>query len=207
GDAPAADRAHLGRRPLEDVLAAQQDLALDGPGGALGQEPHHRERRQALAATRLAHQAQHLAALQGEAHAIDCLHHAAAQEEMSVQVADFENGFAHSWRSRGSRRSRSQSPNRLTDSTSKVMARPGISATHQASAMRPRPSEIIRPQVGVGGGMPAPRKESDASAMITTPMLSVTSTMKVLSTLRRMGVSMMRGAEQPRTLPTATTPR
>ena len=41
--------------------------------------------------------------------------------------------------------------------------------------------------------MPAPRKLSVASAMITTPMLSVTSTMKVLSTFGRMCVSMMRG--------------
>ena len=83
----------------------------------------------------------------------------------------------------------------------------GISATHQASVSRPRPSEIIRPQVGVGGGMPAPRKDSVASAMITTPMLSVTSTMKVLSTLGRMWVSMMRSGEQPRTSASATKSR
>ncbi len=117
---------------------------LDGAGAALGQQPHQRQRRQALAAARFAHQPQHLAALQREAHAVDRLHHAAAQEEMGVQVADFEDRIAgkgrHSWRSRGSRRSRSQSPNRLTDSTRSVMAMPGIRATHQASAMRPRPS-------------------------------------------------------------------
>ena len=38
-------------------------------------------------------------------------------------------------------------------------------------------------------------------------MLSVTRTMKVLSTLGRMCVSMMRGAEQPRTLARATKSR
>ena len=61
--------------------------------------------------------------------------------------------------------------------------------------------------MGVGGGMPAPRKLSAASAMITTPMLSVTRTMNVLSTFGRMWVSMMRGAEQPRTLASATKSR
>jgi len=84
---------------------------------------------------------------------------------------------------------------------------PGISATHHASAILPRPSEIIRPQVGVGGGMPAPRNDSEASAMITTPILSVTSTMKVLRTLGRMWVSMMRSVEQPRTFASATKSR
>ena len=43
--------------------------------------------------------------------------------------------------------------------------------------------------------------------MMTTPMLSVTSTMKVLSTLGRMCVSMMRSDEQPRTLASATKSR
>ena len=61
-DAPAADLAHLGRRALQDVLAAQQHLALDGARAALGQQAHQRQRRQALAAARFAHQAQHLAA-------------------------------------------------------------------------------------------------------------------------------------------------
>ncbi len=84
---------------------------------------------------------------------------------------------------------------------------PGISDTHHASAMRPRPSDTISPQVGVGGGMPAPRKLSDASAMITTPIFSVTSTMKVFSTFGRMCVSMMRAEEQPRTLASATKSR
>ena len=55
--------------------------------------------------------------------------------------------------------------------------------------------------------MPAPRKLNAASAMITTPMLSVVRTMKVLSTLGRMCVSMMRGSEQPRTLARATKSR
>ena len=41
--------------------------------------------------------------------------------------------LAHSWRSLGSSRSRSQSPNTLTDSTNSVIAMPGISDTHQAS--------------------------------------------------------------------------
>ena len=55
--------------------------------------------------------------------------------------------------------------------------------------------------------MPAPRKLSDASAMMTTPIFSVTSTMNVFSTFGRMWVSMMRSDEQPRTLASATKSR
>src|SRR5262249_37648989 len=152
-------------------------LTLDGPGAPLWQQAHHRQRRHALAAARFAYQAQDLATPKVKAHAVDRLHHTAAQEEIGMEVADFQDRRpAHSWRSLGSRRSRSQSPNRLTDSTRRVMAMPGIRATHQASASRPRPSGTIVPQVGVGGGMPAPRNDNDASAMMTTPMLSVTRT-------------------------------
>src|SRR5439155_9291986 len=163
-------------------------------------------RGQALAAARLADEAQHLAAPQRKADAIDRLDDAAPQEEMRLQLADIEGGIAarrssvplliflvtpakagvqgnrrsvwpldsrfrgndvirphggHSCRSLGSSRSRSQSPNTLTDRTRRVIAMPGISDTHHASAMRPRPSNTISPQVGVGGGMPAPRKLND----------------------------------------------
>ena len=39
---------------------------------------------------------------------------------------------------------------------------PGMSDSHQALVILPRPSATIRPQEGVGGGTPAPRKLSDA---------------------------------------------
>ncbi len=39
----------------------------------------------------------------------------------------------------------------------KAMARPGKALTHQAVAMKVRPSEIMAPQSGLGGRAPSPR--------------------------------------------------
>ena len=80
----------------QHVLAAEQHLAADGARRALGQQAHDRQRGQALAAARFADQAQHLATAQREADAVDRLHHAAAQEEMRVQVAHLEDGVCRS---------------------------------------------------------------------------------------------------------------
>src|SRR6185295_13670260 len=62
---------------------------------------------------------------------------------------------------RGSRASRSQSPHRLMASTSRRMASPGKSASHQPVVMYLRTSSSMAPQLGVGGGSPSPRKDSD----------------------------------------------
>ena len=62
------------------------------------------------------------------------------------------------------------------------MAIPGITETHQASRRYSRPSEIIEPQVGSGGGTPTPRKLKDASASISCPALSVAITRVVFIT-------------------------
>ena len=43
-----------------------------------------------------------------------------------------------------------------------MMAAPGTTESHQALAMWLRPSDTIWPHDGVGGGIPAPRKESEA---------------------------------------------
>ena len=48
-----------------------------------------------------------------------------------------------------------------------MMARPGKKDTHHALVTNSRPSAIIEPHAGVGGGMPAPRNDSEASTMIT----------------------------------------
>ena len=49
-----------------------------------------------------------------------------------------------------------------------------------------RPSASIEPQAGCGGGTPTPRKLSDASAMITTPMVRLASTIAEFITFGRM---------------------
>src|SRR5262245_56920361 len=80
-------------------------------------------------------------------------------------------------RSRGSNRSRTASPTRLTESTTSRIASPGSVDTHHADAISALPSATITPHDGFGGGMPAPRNESVASSTITKPTWSVDSTM------------------------------
>src|SRR6185295_8617086 len=134
---------------------------------------------------------------QGEADTVDGAHDAPARVDVGVQVADVEEHAAQSCRRRGSSQSRSQSPNRLNASTTSMIAAPGTTESHHALAMCPRPSETIWPHEGVGGAMPAPRNESDASTMITKPMWSVSSTMNVFSTLGTMWMPMIRRCEHP----------
>ena len=85
-------------------------------------------------------------------------------------------------------------------------AAPGITESHQALAMWLRPSATIWPHDGVGGGMPAPRKLSEASTMITKPMCSVSRTMNVVMTFGTMWTSMILKLEQPCTPGEQTSP-
>ena len=78
-------------------------------------------------------------------------------------------GGYSSCRSRGSRVSRSQSPNRFRAITVNIMATPGRVEIHHATASLSLPSETMEPQAGVGGGTPAPRKLSVDSTSITIP--------------------------------------
>src|SRR5881628_52178 len=71
-------------------------------------------------------------------------------------------GYIYSWRSFGSRRSRTQSPRIFNESTVTRMAMPGRIETHHACSMSPRPSATITPHDGVGGGVPAPRRDNAA---------------------------------------------
>ena len=64
-----------------------------------------------------------------------------------------------------------------------VIATPGIMEIHHAVATFARPSATICPHDGVGGGMPAPRKLSDASVRMTRPTCNVSMTMNELKTL------------------------
>src|SRR5262249_18484683 len=100
-------------------------------------------------------------------------------------------------RNLGSSRSRIQSPPRLNASTTTVMARPGKREYHHAEFMYCRPSATIAPQVGVGGGIPAPRKLKIASVMITHPTCRVSITTNVLATLGKMCHAMMQRLEVP----------
>src|SRR5260221_8661966 len=66
-------------------------------------------------------------------------------------------------RSRGSRLSRKASPRRLKPNEAKRMASPANTEVQGESRRKLRPSDSMRPSEGVGGWVPMPRKESEAS--------------------------------------------
>src|SRR5262249_16152678 len=122
-----------------------------------------------------------LALVQREADPVDRLDDAGAAEGdvVRLKLCDLEHGshVGHRLRSCGSRRTRSQSPSSCVASTTVTMPRPGKTLTHQS------PTTSIEPQAGSGGGTPSPRKDSDASAMITTPIVRLASTIDEFITL------------------------
>ena len=64
------------------------------------------------------------------------------------------------------------------------MPSPGKTVSHQSPTISiERPSDSIEPQAGSGGGTPTPRNDSEASAMITTPIVRLASTIAEFSTL------------------------
>src|SRR5206468_829486 len=78
---------------------------------------------------------------------------------------------------RGSRASRRPSPKRLKPSTVTKMAMPGKSEIQGLDWMNATLAFRSQPQLGVGGWVPSPRKESVASTMIEVAMPSVVVTM------------------------------
>src|SRR6185503_908121 len=68
--------------------------------------------------------------------------------------------------SRGSSRARRPSPNKFTASTTSASAMPGQKMVHGARDRNRRLCAIMFPQVGISGGVPAPRNDSAASIRI-----------------------------------------
>jgi hypothetical protein len=86
-----AQRAALARRQRQQVDAAQPDRAgLDAR--RLGQQPHHRQRRDTLAAAGFPGHAHHLAALHAQAHPVDRAHRTARRAERGDEAVDLEQG-------------------------------------------------------------------------------------------------------------------
>ena len=79
--------------------------------------------------------------------------------------------------SRGSSASRRPSPKRLKPSTVTKIARPGNSDSQALAWMKETLALRSQPQLGVGGWVPRPRKDSVASTMIEVAMPSVVVTM------------------------------
>src|SRR5690348_3658882 len=99
---------------------------------------------------------------------------------MAFLLLHIASRCSQSCRSVGSRASRTQSPTRLNDSTTNMIASPGQTAIHHAWSSTSRPSATRFPQVGAGGGTPAPRKLSADSTTIPQPICSVASTTTLL---------------------------
>jgi hypothetical protein len=87
----ATDVAHLGVVPAQQILAVEQDLAVDDLPRALD-EPHDRQARDALPAAGLADDAERLSMADLEGHAIDGFDRPVPREEMGFQAPDLEEG-------------------------------------------------------------------------------------------------------------------
>jgi hypothetical protein len=111
-DVAAAEVAHVVLRQRREVELVEQDrAALDAPGG-LRQQPHDRQIRHALAAAGLADEAQRLALLDVERHAVDGVDRALVGSEADDQVLNGKQGHRQRF-IRGSSDSRRPSPSRL----------------------------------------------------------------------------------------------
>ena len=90
-DAPAADAPHRGLGQREEILAIEAHVAV-GDAPVVGQQPHQRECRHALAATRLAHEREGLAPLDRERQPVEGLHQADLGVERHLQVVGLQHG-------------------------------------------------------------------------------------------------------------------
>jgi len=90
-DLLADDRAPLALAGAEQVAPGEGE-PLRAHAARRGDEPHQREHRHALAGARLADDAQHLAFVEREAHALDRTHHPRVRRELDVQVLDLDQG-------------------------------------------------------------------------------------------------------------------
>src|SRR5207245_2136892 len=100
--------------------------------------------------------------------------------------------------SRGSSASRRPSPKRLKPSTVTKMARPGKSDSQGVAWMNATLAFRSHPQLGVGGCVPSPRKDSVASTMMEVAIPRVVVTMIGARQLGRTWRTRMRGERTPR---------
>ena len=113
-DVPPAELAHVVLRQGHEVEAVEQDRPPSIRPAGFGQQPHDREVRHALAAARLADEAERLARLELERDAVHGMDRALVGTKPDDQVVDVEERASASARFiRGSSDSRRPSPRRL----------------------------------------------------------------------------------------------
>src|SRR5215469_13460317 len=206
GDLPATDAAHVAR-PLCCQLFPGEFYATPDNARRGRKQTDDRQAGRGLPASGLADETDRLAFAQGEAHAVDGLDHTAPTKRkvMRLQVRHPQQWGhhvlpfrVHRLRSWGSRRTLSQSPRSCVANTTNRMPRPGNTVSHQSPTISiDRPSASIEPQAGSGGGTPTPRKLSEASAMMTTPIVRLASTIVEFNTLGGMWRKITRAREPP----------
>src|SRR4030095_15249013 len=99
---------------------------------------------------------------------------------------------------RGSSRSRRASPVRLKASTAAMMASPENVVSHGQHLMYWRASLRMLPQLGVGGGMPSPRKDRLASVRMAVAMYRVPTTTSAYRALGNTWRAITRSCPLPR---------
>ena len=145
---------------LTRSLPLVQRLAGRDAAGRHGNQPEHGEHRDALARSRLADDAEHLAGMEVVADPGDRLDDPVLGAELDRQVTDLR-GSARPWsiyarirRCVGSSASRRPSPTKLMHMAMRMIARPGNTTSHQRVKPSLCPSTMSFPSAALGGWMP-----------------------------------------------------
>src|SRR5262249_10035293 len=163
GPAQATQRLGLER---DEIAAGEHHPA--GEARALGQQLQDGARQHGLAAARFAHDAQRVAGRQRQVDLVDGPERAARRGQLDGDALDRQHRSVHRAPGRGSVSARSVSPTILKASTLRNMKMAGRKASQGAMSRLSRPSAIMLPQLGAGGGTPNPRKESAPSTTMGT---------------------------------------
>src|SRR5262245_6237246 len=195
GDVLAADLRQPGLVQCQQVSATKANLTAHAAGRA-ADEAEDRLRRQRLAGAGLADEADDFPAADGEADGVDRPKRTVLGGELHDEIADLEDGLGHR-RKRGSSVSLRPSPRRFKPTIVTMRATPGMVEMWGAMTMKFRPSAIIDPHTGVGGGGPSPRNDRPDSVMIAPETRSAAWTMIGASTFGSTCRAMMAGRETP----------
>src|SRR6185437_15773610 len=171
GDFAPAQPAELARGEPEKVASVEARDPVEP--GAGRQQPQQGARQHGLAGAALADDAEALARRQRQADARHRPQESARGRQLDREALDLdERRRAHDGPCRGSVSARSVSPTRLKASTVRNMAAAGMKAICGAPSRLSRPSAIMLPQLGVGGGTPSPRKLRMPSATMVMAISS-----------------------------------
>src|SRR6516165_4948410 len=171
GDRPAAQPAQRLGGDAAELPAVEQHPAGD-PRAARCQL-QDRPRQHCLARAGFADDTESATCFELEIDLVDRTQGTTQGRQVDRQPLDRKQGSAgHSAACRGSVAARSRSPTRLKASTVRNIAAAGKNAIDGAVSRLSRPSAIMPPQLGAGGGTPRPRKLSAPSTTMITATAS-----------------------------------